>query len=115
MSKVHTFKVRDRNRYRKVYRYIRKKPSNEYCSNEGFEMIAGYLTFTNSSGPETYTYPGPATFTSVPVATVTSVDSESNNQANVVAYITSISTTSITVSTSAPFTGRVHFIIVSQD
>lgn len=115
MSKVFKFTRKDKNRYRKVYRYIRKKPVYEYCSNEEFEMIAGYVDFTNSDGPETYTYPSTVSFTNVPVVTVTSVDSENNNQANVNAYVTSISATALSISVSAPFTGRVHFIIVGQD
>jgi hypothetical protein len=46
---------------------------------------------------------------------VTSVDSESNNTANVNAFVTSITNTAVQISVSAPFTGRVHFIIVGQD
>jgi len=115
MSKVFKFTRKDKNRYRKVYRFIRKKPVYEYCSDEEFEMIAGYLDFANSAGEETYTYPSTISFTNVPVVTVTSVDSEGNNQANVNAFVTSISTTSLGISVSAPFTGRVHFIIVGQD
>ena len=51
MAKVFKFTRKDKNRYRKVYRFIRKKPVYEYCSDEEFEMIAGYVEFTNSSGP----------------------------------------------------------------
>ena len=115
MSKVFKFTRKDRNRYRKVYRYIRKKPSYEFCSNSEFEMIAGSVDFVNSDGPETYTFPATASFTQIPVVTVTSVDSESNNQANVNAYVSSINTTQLTISVSAPFTGKVHFVIVGQD
>ena len=93
----------------------KKKVNYNDCSNEEFEMIAGYVEFTNSSGPETYTFPATISFTNVPVVTVTSVDSESNNQANVNAYVTSVNTTEVQISVSAPFTGRVHFIVVSQD
>ena len=48
MAKVHRFRKRDRNRYRKVYRYIRKRPSFEFCSNAEFEMIAGFVDFADS-------------------------------------------------------------------
>ena len=115
MSKVFKFTRKDKNRYRKVYRFIRKKPVYEYCSDEEFEMIAGYVDFQNTDGPVTYTFPATITFTQTPVVTVTSVDSESNDQANVNAYVTSINTTQVNISVSAPFTGRVHFIIVGQD
>lgn len=115
MAKVFSFTKKDRNRYRKVYRFIRKKPSYEYCSSEEFEMIAGYVEFTNSDGPVVYSYPSSVTFTNVPVVTVTSVDSVNNSQANVNAYVTAITTSGLSISVSAPFTGRVHFIIVGQD
>ena len=115
MAKVFKFTRKDKNRYRKVYRFIRKKPVYEYCSSEEFEMIAGFVEFANASGPVTYTFPSTIIFSNVPVVTVTSVDSENNNQANVNAYVTSITTTAVQISVSAPFTGRVHFIVVSQD
>ena len=57
MPTVYSFTRKDKNRYRKVYRFIRKKPVYEYCSNEEFEMIAGYLTFTNSSETDVITVP----------------------------------------------------------
>lgn len=115
MSKVFKFTRKDKNRYRKVYRFIRKKPVYEYCSSSEFEMIAGYVDFQNTDGPVTYTFPATITFTQIPVVTVTSVDSANNNQANVNAYVTSINTTQVNIAVSAPFTGRVHFIIVGQD
>ena len=114
MSKVYNFTRKDKNRFRKVYRYIRKKPVYEYCSDSAFGMIAGYLDFQNSDGPETYTFPS-TSFSNVPVITVTSVDSLSNDEANVNAFVTSITTTAAQLSVSAAFTGRVHFIIMSQD
>ena len=50
MSKVYNFTRKDKNRFRKVYRYIRKKPVYEYCTDSAFGMIAGYLDFQNSDG-----------------------------------------------------------------
>ena len=67
MSKVYNFTRKDKNRFRKVYRYIRKKPVYEYCSDSEFGMIAGYLDFQNSDGPEVYTFPTTISFTNVPV------------------------------------------------
>ena len=115
MAKVFKFTKKDKNRYRKVYRFIRKKPVFEFVSSEEFEMIGGHVDFTNSAGPVTYIYPSTVKFTNVPVATVTAVDSASNDQANVNAYITTISTTQISISVSSEFTGRVHFAIIGQD
>lgn len=115
MAKTFKFTRKDKNRYRKVYRFIRKKPVFEFCSNSEFEMIAGHVDFTNSDGPVTFTFPPEISFKNVPVVTVTSVDSESNNQANVNAFVTSIDISQVQISVSAAFTGRVHFIIVGQD
>ena len=113
-AKSYAFERRDRNRYRKVYRYIRKKPSYEFSSEEGFNVIAGKIDFTDSSGPATYTFSG-TSFTEIPVVTITAVDSENNSQSNVTAYITSITNNNVSIATSAPFTGKVHFIVMSQD
>jgi len=113
-AKQYSFSRRDKNRYRKVYRFIRKKPSYEFASEEGFNVIAGSINFSNSEGPATYTFAG-TSFTEIPVVTITAVDSENNSQSNVTAYITSISNNSVSIGTSAPFTGKVHFIVMSQD
>ena len=115
MAKVFKFTRKDKNRYRKVYRFIRKKPAYEFCSDENFEMIAGYVDFENTAGPVIFTFPSTASFVQVPVVTVTSVDSKNNSQANVNAYVTAINTGHVSISVSAPFTGRVHFIVVGQD
>jgi len=115
MSIFHKFHKRDKNRYRKIYRYIRKKPVYEYCSGAPFEMISGFVTFTNTDGPVSYTYPIEAEFSKVPIAVVTSVDHEGNNQADVNAYVSSITTTTLSIEVSAAFTGRVHFIIIGQE
>tara|TARA_Y100001970_G_C13589198_1_gene534670 strand:- start:111 stop:458 length:348 start_codon:yes stop_codon:yes gene_type:complete len=115
MGKTYKFHKKDINRYRKVYRYIRKKPVFEFCSGGAFEMIAGYIDFVDEAGPKSYTYPAGTDFTKTPVATATSVDNISNGSANVNVFIESITKTTLQVSVSAPFTGRVHFIIVGQD
>jgi hypothetical protein len=115
MAKVYNFHRRDRNRFRKVYRYIRKKPHFEFCSDGNFNMIAGFVDFSKSAGPVTYTFPATANFSNVPVITVTAVDHLSTGGADVNAFVTSITTTSAQISVSDIFTGRVHFVIVSQD
>ena len=114
MGKLYKFNKRDMNRYRKVYRYIRKKPVNHYCTDGPFELIAGALDFTNSDS-ETYTFPLNTTLINVPVVTVTAVDSESNDQADVNAFVTAVTNQEVTIETSSPFIGQVHFILVSQD
>lgn len=115
MAKTYTFTKKDKNRYRKIYRYIRRKPVMQYCSDGDFELIVGEVTFTNTSGPVTYTYPSSTSFIAVPIVTAISYDSEGNNSANVNVFITSLTTTAVQFESSAPFTGKVHFHIYSQD
>ena len=116
MAKLYKFHKKDINRFRKVYRYIRKKPIFEFCSDAGFEMVAGYVDFDGSSTTTvTLVYPTGTSFKNVPIVTATSVDYYSDSSANVNVFITSVSATQVQVSVSAPFHGRVHLMIVGQD
>tara|TARA_R110000851_G_scaffold22029_5_gene65496 strand:+ start:272 stop:628 length:357 start_codon:yes stop_codon:yes gene_type:complete len=118
MSKAHIFKKRDANRFRKVYNYIRKKPVDQFVSNNGFTMLTGTVDFVNTSGPVSLVYStiNPlVNFLNVPSITAISLDNLSNNSANVNIFITAVTTTSVTFESSAPFTGKVNFQIVSQD
>ena len=96
--------ARDYNRFRKIYPFIRFKPFIiEETSNVTIESTK--ITFSNtSSGSHTFT----KTFTSAPYVTATAYDSEGNESANVNVFITAVSTTAVTVQTSAAFTGEVH-------
>lgn len=115
MSKTYTFTKKDANRLRKVYRYIRKKPKFIFTSNDDFKLIVGEVDFTNQSGPVTYTYPSNIVYLNIPIITAISFDSNNNNSADVNIFITSITTTAVQFESSAPFTGKVHFHIYSQD
>jgi len=118
MSKAHIFKKRDANRFRKVYSYIRKKPVDQFVSDTGFTILTGDVDFVNTSGPVSLTYStiDPLiNFSTVPSITAISLDNLSNNSANVNIFITTITTTAVTFESSAPFTGKVNFQIVSQD
>ena len=118
MAKAHIFKKKDANRFRKVYNFIRKKPVIQYVSASGFTVIVGDVDFANISGPVTFTYTTAdpsVTFINVPVVTAISVDHSSNSSANVNIFITSVTTTQVQFESSAPFTGKVNFQVVSQD
>ena len=118
MGKAHIFKKRDANRYRKIYSYIRRKPVDQFVSDTGFSMIVGDVDFNNTSGPVSFTYTTAdpmISFSNVPVVTALSVDNLSNSSANVNIFITSLTTTIVTFESSAPFTGKVNFQVVSQD
>lgn len=95
----------DLNRYRKIYSFIRFKPSLQTGVTEVIAE-AGEIIFSNSDN-QTYTFT--KTFSSAPIVTATAFDSAGNEDANINVFITAVSTTSVTIKTSATFTGKVHF------
>ena len=115
MAKTYKFTKKDKNRYRKVYRYIKRKPSIQYCSDSDFKLVVGDVDFNNTSGPVTFNFPTTVSYTNIPIITAISYDSENNSSANVNIFITSLTTTAVQFESSAPFTGKVHFHIISQD
>lgn len=106
------FKKKDKNRYRKVYPYIRKAPVYEYCSDVPVDIEVGEISYNNT---DTGSYTFTSVFGSVPMITAISYDSESNNTANVNVYVHTVTTTSVTIKTSAPFTGKVQFHAIMVD
>ena len=99
----------DKNRYRKIYRYIRKKPLIvNITGGEGLDVTieAGEITFTNQNSKS---YAFSKTFSSAPFVTANAFDSAGNQQANVNVFITAVTTSGFTVGTSANFTGKIHF------
>ena len=102
-------KKRDQNRYRKVYPYLRRRPRNHLCTDEPITIEAGEITFSNSSA-ETYAFR--EVYVSAPTVTAISVDSEGNNSANVNVFISTITTTEVTIETSQAFTGKVYFHVI---
>ena len=115
MAKTYTFTKIDKNRLRKIYRYIRKKPKYVFQSKDDFSLIVGEVIFSNTSGPVIYSYPSTVSYSTIPVVTAISYDSENNSSADVNIFITSLTTTAVQFESSAPFTGKVHFHIYSQD
>ena len=107
-----SFKKRDKNRFRKVYPYIRKSPVYEYCSPVELEVEAGEITF---SATDTGSYTFTSSFVTIPTITAISYDSTGGGGANVNVYIHALSTTSVTLKTSAAFTGKVHFHAIRSE
>jgi hypothetical protein len=97
-----SFKKKDKNRFRKVYPYLRKAPVWEYCSPTKVEIEVGLISF---NGTTTGTYTFTETFESVPRITAISVA----KIGNVNVWVTGVTTTYVTIETSAPFTGDIHF------
>jgi hypothetical protein len=101
-----TFKKINVNRRRKVYPYIRKVPRLKYESDKETTIEIGNVVFTDA---DSVTYTFEETFISAPTITAVSVDSVSSGQADVNIFVSSVSTTSITLNASQIFTGEVHF------
>jgi len=108
------YRLRDLNRYRKVYPYRRAPPRYAYVYDaivEGGDNVeAGKITFTDS---DTGTYTFTSAYATAPSVVISTVDNLSNSGTNVSVTVTSISTTSITVTASQKFTGQVHVHIVA--
>lgn len=100
------FKKRNLNRFRKAYPFIREAPVNSYIGDNQLTLEVGEVTFT---GADSATYSFNEAFASAPTVTAISVDSESNDEANVNIFVTSISTTNVTFESSQTFTGKVQF------
>jgi hypothetical protein len=115
--KTYTFSRRDRNRYRKVYRYLRKKPKYEYIADQDLTILSGQATFTATAGPITVLFEDcdpTALFLSVPSVVAMACDSESNDTADVNIYATSVSLTQVVFEASQDFTGTVHFQVIGS-
>lgn len=89
----------DLNRFKKVYPLIRTKPV--YLTG-GVQAETAILTYTNSY-EETYSFTDQ--YSEIPVVSATPEDE------NVNVFITSLTTTSVTIQSSSPFTGKVHLQI----
>lgn len=99
-------KQKNINRFRQTYPYIRRRPRYEMVLDKEVTLEVGEITFTNaSSGTHVFSQ----TFTSAPTITAISVDSESNDIANVNIFVSSVSTTNVVIESSQAFTGKVHF------
>jgi|TARA_R110001583_G_scaffold39145_1_gene125737 hypothetical protein len=99
-------KQKNINRFRMTYPYIRRRPRYELTLDKEVTLEVGEITFTNaSSGTHAFTQ----VFTSAPTITAISVDSESNDIANVNIFVSSVSTTNVVIESSQAFTGKVHF------
>ena len=66
----------------------------------------GEITMTGAS---TGTYSFTQTFSSAPVITAITYDSTAADTANVNVYVSSVSTSSVTLKTSSPMTGKIQF------
>jgi hypothetical protein len=100
-----TLKKRDLNRFTKVYPYARFEKREVTETSEDFNVETGVIEFANEDGPKTYNFV--SSFASAPAISAISVQTTDNSNVNV--YINAVTTTSVTISVSAQFTGQVTF------
>ena len=106
------FKQRDKNRFRKIYPFLRRKPVYETILDGSANIEVGIIDYNNT---DTGTYSFTSTFTSVPTITATSVETGSGSPGNVNVYVTAISIGAVTIKVSdANFIGRVHLHAISS-
>ena len=107
-------KKRDRNRFRKIYPYLRRKPSFEIVlgGNSNIEDIeVGVINYNKTDvGSHTFT----TAFTSVPTITAIAVETAGGSPANVNVYVELVDLGSVQIRVSdANFVGSVHFHAIS--
>ena len=102
-----TFKKKNRNRSRKTYPYLIKKPSYTFTADKEVVMEVGSVSFSAETGPVVWTFT--ESFKEIPVVTAISVDSQNGNEAAVNIFVSSVSATSVSFESSSEFTGTVDF------
>ena len=107
-----TYKKFDRNRFRKIYRYLRKKPYNNYMFDKPTLIESSYVDFDGTSSSVVHSLS--QTFPALPHVTATAVDYYGNSQADVNVFISKVEInqyqkTQITFEISQLAKCRVHF------
>jgi hypothetical protein len=100
------FTKRNLQRYRKVYPFIRREPRMALVSDAEATIEVGALRFNNTNS-ETYIFE--ENFPGTPYISAISVDSDSNNSADVNVFVKSVTDLQVVIETSNDFTGDVHF------
>ena len=100
--------VRDLNRYRKIYRYIRKKPYPLNCEGSDISHFQWGTFFVDFVNQTSVTHYFPCCYTSAPIVIATSVETTSF-PGNLNVFVSSITSEQAVFETSALYTGRVHY------
>ena len=110
---------RDRNRFRKTYPYLRRKPVFETVMTAGsnVDMIQVGVISYNETHTGSHTFA--TAFTKVPTITALVVENDigtsSASSGNINAFVTAVSLTSVTIEVSdSNFVGNVHFHAISE-
>ena len=100
----------DLNRFKKVYPLLRVKPIyDEITMLTGDSGIDVELAILNYQNEFTKSYSFVKSYTSIPIIAATPEDE------NVNVFITSLTTTSVTIESSSEFTGKVHLQIYKDE
>ena len=99
-------KKQDKNRYRKIYSFIRRIPNNEFISTDNGIIESANIEFSSSTS-ETYTFT--ETYSSNPTVAVGSASAVGSG---INIFVSSLSTTSCTITANSSFTGTVSLIVV---
>jgi len=101
-------KIIDRNRYVKNYPFVKAPKRTTYIGDEYIVIEVGSITFTNTDSG-TLTFDAPFDDSNYQIV-AQAVDTAGDGGANTVLYISAAGQNSVTVRSSAPFTGRVDII-----
>ena len=105
--------VRDQNRYRKVYRYIRKKPKPLVCNDDNFSSFTwgAHLAYFNNQSELLHDFA--CCFKTPPAIIATTVqrdlEASAANNPNFNVFITDITTSTCIFRTSGYYTGYVYY------
>ena len=101
----------DIQRQKKIYPFSRRKPIYRLLSDQKINLEVATVSF-NDEDTKVYNFTG--TYSSAPVLSV-GVKVPSDNFGIVNVYIHAISTTSVTLKSSAPFTGDVFIQVLEVE
>jgi len=99
------FRQRDKNRFRKIYPFLKRKPVTETILVGSANIEVGVIDYANTdTGEHSWT----STFTSVPTVTATAIE-DGTTSANVNVYIELVDLTKVRIRVSdSNFVGKVH-------
>jgi hypothetical protein len=98
--------TRDKNRFRKVYPYLRRKPVLETIGSN-VDVEVGIITYNKTDvGTHTFT----TSFSTIPTITAIAVETAGGTPANVNVYVESVDLGAVQIRVSdTNFVGSVHF------
>tara|TARA_B100000700_G_scaffold328575_1_gene446867 strand:+ start:188 stop:784 length:597 start_codon:yes stop_codon:yes gene_type:complete len=100
--------VRDQNRYRKVYRYIRKKPAPLNCISSELSVFTWGGYFVEFDNQTSLVHDFPCCFESPPAVIATTV-SKGGSLSNFNTFVSSVTANQCTFETSGYYTGYVYY------